>query len=164
MSFGYSVSDVIVLSQLAWRAIEGVRKAHGEQDELTREVTSLHAILQHHREELSNPESVTNCVKDERQAELEDLTAGCEHVLKITDEVLTRSNALRDAKRSGKKLWQKVRVGNGEMKDLAEIRLKISTHTSAITMEPNLLSLGSQGRVENQLSCQRGDLEGIASP
>jgi hypothetical protein len=79
--------------------------------------------------------------------------ASCEDILKIVDAVLTKYNALEDDTRSGKKLWQKIKFGNGEMKDLAEIRLKICAHTQAITM-----MLGSQGRIETLLSRQGGDV------
>jgi hypothetical protein len=59
------------------------------------------------------------------------------------DSILTKYNALAEDKRSGRKLWQKIRFGNGELQDLSEIRLKLSTHTSAILMMVNLCSLGS---------------------
>ncbi len=47
------------------------------------------------------------------------------------------------------------------MKGIAQIRLKISTYTNAINMSLTLLSLGSRGEVERQLSRQRGELRGI---
>ena len=77
------------------------------------------------------------------------------------NSIVTKYNALSEEKRSGKKLWQKIRFGNGEMKDLSEIRQKLAVHTSAILMCVNLASLGSQGRVERELSGIGGDLEGI---
>jgi hypothetical protein len=86
---------------------------------------------------------------------------GCARHLRTIDSILTKYNALSDEERSTKKLWQKIRFGNGEVMDLAEIRLKISTYTTAITMSLNLMLLGSQGRVERRLSRQGGDLEGI---
>jgi hypothetical protein len=110
---------------------------------------------------VANPESPLSRCDDGRRKELGTHIAGCEGILKIVDTILTKYNALEDDKRSGKKLWQEIQFGNGAMKDLAEIRLKICTHTQAITMAPNLLSLGSQGRIETQLSRQGGDVQGI---
>jgi hypothetical protein len=42
-----------------------------------------------------------------------------------------------------------VKFGNGEMRDLAEMQMKLSAHISAIIMSLNFCSLGSQGRVED---------------
>ncbi|KAN0099218.1 hypothetical protein V8E51_012993 [Hyaloscypha variabilis] len=64
MSFGYSVSDVIGLVQLAWTAVEGARRACGEYDDLTRELTSFHSVLNHLHFELSTPESLVNSAED----------------------------------------------------------------------------------------------------
>jgi hypothetical protein len=77
------------------------------------------------------------------------------------NSIVTKYNKLSNTERSGKRMWQKIKFGNGEMRDLADIRLKLSAHTSAITMSLNLCSLGSQGRVEQQLSDMGGDLHGI---
>ena len=161
MSFGYSVGDGILLVQLAWRTLQGARKACGEHDDLTREVASLHRVLQRLQKELANPDSLLNRADDDRRQELNEHGRGCERVLNVMNSIVTRYNKLSATKRSGKRIWQKIKFGNGEMKDLADIRLKLSAYTSAITMSLNLCSLGSQGRVEKQLFDIGGDLSGI---
>jgi len=163
MSFGFSIGDVVLLSQLAWRTVEGARSACGEHAELTREVVSLHHVIQRVSDELSNVDSLLNRVEahDGRRKELDDHINGCRQVLEVVDTILTKYNALGEDKRNGKKLWQKIKFGNGETKDLAEIRLKILTHTAAITLSLNLFMFGSQGRAEKQLESQGGDLKGI---
>ena len=161
MSFGYGISDATSLVQLAWNTVEGAGKACGEHDKLTREVSRLHKVLLHLRNEISKPDSLLNLANDERREELEAYCAGCERILKVMDVVLKKYNALEDNKRSGKRLWQKIRFGNGEISDLSEIRLKIATHSAAIMMSLNLLSSGSLGRVEKQLINREGDMEGI---
>jgi hypothetical protein len=113
-----------------------------------------------HRE-LSNPNSLLNQADKERREELEKLGDGCERILNVMNSIVTKYNMLSDNDRKGKIIWQKVKFGNGEMKDLAEIRLKLSAHTSALIMSLNLCSLGSQSRVEKQLNGVGGDLEGI---
>jgi hypothetical protein len=77
------------------------------------------------------------------------------------NSVITKFNALPDEERSGRQLWQRIRFGTGAVKDVADIRLKISTYTTAISMTLHLLSLGSQGRVERRLLRQGGELAGI---
>lgn len=149
------------VTQLAWSTVQGARKACGEHNELTKEVSSLHTVLERIREEVAKPESPLSRCDDDRLTELGTHIDGCEGILKVVDTVLTKYNALEDDKRSSKKLWQKIRFGNGEMRDLGEIRQKICTHTQAIIMALNLLSLGSQGRIEIQLIQQGGDVKGI---
>jgi hypothetical protein len=161
MSFGYSIGDGILLVQLAWRTVQGARQACGEHDELTREVSSLHRVLQQLHRELSNPESLLNRADNKQREEMEELCEGCQQILNVMNAIVTKYNTLSDDERSGKRIWQKVKFGNGEMKDLAEIRLKMLAHTSALIMGLNLCSLGSQGKVEKQLEGVGGDLEGI---
>jgi hypothetical protein len=158
---GYSAGDAILLTQLAWRALQGTIKACGEHDELTREVSSLHKVLKRLTTELENAESLLNRPGDDRGQGLREIGGGCARILNVMDSILTKYNALSEDKRCGKKLWQKIRFGNGELQDLSEIRLKLSTHTSAILMMVNLCSLGSQGRVETQLNNVGGELHGI---
>ena len=151
MSFGSSIGDCILLAQLAWNTYQGARKACGEHDELTREVSSLYKVLNRLRKEVSNPESQVNKASNDKRQELEEHAAGCEGILKTMHNVLTKYNALTGEQRRGRRLWQKIKFGNGQTKDLAEIRIKLSTHTSAIMMSLNLCSLDSMGRVETAL-------------
>jgi len=151
MSFGSSIGDCILLAQLAWNTYQGARKACGEHDELTREVSSLYKVLNRLRKEVSNPESQLNKASNDKRQELEEHVAGCEGILKTMHNVLTKYNALTGEQKRGRRLWQKIKFGNGQTKDLAEIRIKLSTHTSAIMMSLKLCSLDSMGRVETAL-------------
>ena len=154
MSFGYAVGDFLALTQLAWRVVENSRKACGAHAELTREATSLHIVLQRLEREVSKPRSILIQNDDNRGDELAVLSGDCNRVLRVLSRILEKYNALSDEERSVTKLWQRIRFGNGEMQDLNEIRLKVSTSTSAITLFLNLLSIGSQGRVEEFMESQ----------
>lgn len=138
MSFGYSIGDALSLLNLAFQTLQNTRRACGEHDDLTREVSSLHRVLYRLHLELSNPHSVLNRADDDRHAELNELGESCERILRLMNSIVTKYNALSDDKKSGKKLWQKIRFGNGEMKDLSEIRLKLASHTSALLMSSTL--------------------------
>jgi hypothetical protein len=161
MSFGFGISDIALLIQLAWSTFDGAKRACGEHDDLTKEVLSLHSILNHLRSEVRNPKSLINLAAENRRMELDNHLRGCGRHLRRMNSVLTKFNALPDEERSGKQLWQRIRFGNGAVKDVADIRLKMSTYTTAISMTLNLLSLGSQGRVEQRLIRQGGELTGI---
>jgi hypothetical protein len=162
MSFGTSVGDIILIVQLAWNTVQGAKQACGEHDELTREVASLHKVLNRVRREISRSSSSRE--NDQRKKELDEHVAGCEHILRVMNEVLVKYNALGEDKKKGrnlKRLWKKIKFANGEKSDLADIRSKLTTHTSALMMSLKLYTLGSLGRVEEQLCNQGGELKGI---
>jgi len=140
-----------MLAQLAWECLQSSRDAVGENDELTRELLGLYKILSRLQDELANPTSLVNRANDERRQELEEHAADCEGILKVMNTVLEKYNALGREQRKRMRLWQKIKFGNGEVKDLREVRNELSAHTSAITMGFNLCALHSPGRIETDL-------------
>ena len=161
MSFGYSASDAVMLGQLAWKTFQNSRKACGEHDELTREVSSLHVVIRRLEQEASKPESPINRPGDRCKEELQAIVGGCETVLKLLDRVLEKYNTLSEKERSVKKLWQKVRFGNGELADIRDIREKLTYYTSALSLFVNMVSMGSIGRVEQKMETAGGDIREI---
>lgn len=161
MSFGFSISDIVGLIQITTKTIEGTKKACGEYNDLTREVLSLHDVLEQLRLDLSDPLSLLHHANKSRKLELRNHVSGCEKQLIVMDAILEKYNNLGEEERSITNVWQKVRFGNGEARDLDKTRLKLSTYTSAIGMSLQLVSLGSQGRVERELGRQSGDIRGI---
>jgi len=81
--------------------------------------------------------------------------------LKILNTIVVKYNVLSEENKGPKKIWKRIQFGTGEIHELADLRSKMCTHTSAITLSINLCLLGSQGRVETQLNNVGGDLEGI---
>ncbi|KUJ12004.1 uncharacterized protein LY89DRAFT_786152 [Mollisia scopiformis] len=134
MSFGYAIGDFATLAGIALDIVQNTRKACGAHDNLTREVN-----------------------KDSRRDELATLAQDCRHVLRVLSQILEKYNALSDEKRSVTKLWQRVRFGNGEMQDLGKIRSELATYTQAITLFLNMLTVGSQGKVEKFMDTQGKD-------
>jgi len=161
MSFGFAIGDFIILLQLASRVARDSRKACGAHDELTHEVSSLHIVLQRLKKETQKPESPLNRPGDSCQDELQSILAGCGKLLKTLETILTKYNALGQAERSGRKLWQRVRFGNGEMQDLTDLRAKLVYYTSALSLFLNMVSIGSIGRVEKRMEEAGGDLREI---
>jgi hypothetical protein len=161
MSFGYCVNDVLALIQLSWSAVEGARRACGKHDDLTKEVSSLYDVLAHVYSEMSVPESPIGQARRSLRAELQNNLTGCETQLRIIKTVLDTFNALSPEQKFGQPLWQKIPFANGEDQDLAVIRSRMSTYSTAISMSLRLMSLGSRGKVERQLSRQKAALDGI---
>jgi hypothetical protein len=143
--------DCLMLSRLAWDALQGSRDAVGENDELTRELLGLYKILSRLQSAITNPTSLVNRANDERRKELEEHAADCEGILKVMNTVLEKYNGMCREQRRRRKLWHTIQFGNGETKDLKEVRDELSAHTSAITMGFNLCALHTPGRVETTL-------------
>ncbi|KAL6722275.1 hypothetical protein ACLMJK_001382 [Lecanora helva] len=161
MSFGFSIPDVFALGKLAWDTIQKSRSACGEHDELTREVSALHVALKRMQQELDKPESPINKPGETCRGELQVTVADCGQVLQVLDKILTKYNALSEQERSGRKLWQKVRFSNGEMGDLANLRGKLVLYTSTMSFYLNMVSVGTVGRVEQQMHNAGGVLKDL---
>ena len=160
MSFGYSTSDAVILVQLAWNTVQNSRKAVGEHDELTREASTLHAVLRRLKSELASPGSPINRPGDTCREELESIVAGCSNVLGTLDSILAKHNSLATKERSGKKLWHRWLFGN-KLVLVQDLRGKLCYYTSAIALFLNMVSNGTIGRVEQQMDSAGGELREI---
>ncbi len=160
MSFGWSVSDVALLVRLAYKTSQGARAACGQYDELTRETSSLHVILNRLNVEASKPGNPIDKDKSHGK-ELGVIASGCKDVLTQLDKVLVKYNALSEQEKSVRRLWKKVKFGNGVVADVAVLRSKVTYYTSCLTLFLNMVSLGSIGAVEEKLDRAGGDLQEI---
>ncbi|CAD6574136.1 MAG: hypothetical protein ASARMPREDX12_006397 [Alectoria sarmentosa] len=161
MSFGWSGGDVFLLAQLAWRTFQNSQKACGEYDELTREALRLHAVLQRLEQEVAKPESPINRPGETSKEQLERIATDCELVLKQLDNIVTAYASLSDEKRSARKIWQRVRFGNGQMADLGDLRSKLVMYTSEMLLYLNLVSMSTVGRIEQRMDRNGGVLRDI---
>lgn len=163
MSFGYSISDVVLLGQVAWRVVQNSRKACGEHAEFTREVSALHVVLQRLQQETEQPENPITKSAESCQRELRTLVGDCEKVVRMLDRIILKYNALSPETRGrrGLELWQKVKFGNSEVADLRDLREKAVFYTSSISFYLNVISMGSIGRVEKRMDESSGDLKDI---
>ncbi|KAL8671211.1 MAG: hypothetical protein Q9168_004286 [Polycauliona sp. 1 TL-2023] len=160
MSFGWSATDIALLVQLAYKTTQGAKAACGEYDELTRETLSLHTILNRLHLEIEKPESSIG-----RHAsygwELQSIATGCDEVLNQLDKILVKYNALSQQERSARRLWKKIRFASGVVADVAELRSRITSYTSAISLFLNLVFAGTIGAVESKMDQTGGDLRDI---
>ncbi len=161
MSFGYSVADAFLLGQLTWKILQNSRKACGEHDELTKEVSTLHTVLRRLGQEVEKAESPINSPGGTSREELQGIVGDCGSVLVMLDKVLEKYAALSEEERSTRKLWKAVRFGNGKMADLGDLRSKVTFYTSAITLYLNLVSIGSAGRIERYMVDSGGIIRDI---
>ena len=161
MSFGWSVSDIALLTRLAYKTTQGARAACGEHDELTREVSSLHIILQRLDNEASKSGSFLDRPRETYKQELETIASGCEHVLGQLDKILVKYNALSNQERSARRLWKQVRYSSGAVADVADLRSKIGSYSASLSLFLNIVSIGTVGAVERKIDRTGGDLKDI---
>ena len=161
MSFGWSTSDIVALSKLCYRTIQNARKACGEYDSLTQEVTSLHALFKQLEKEKNIPGSVLNLPDDSYRSEIEAVILGCKKDLLLLEKLLEKYNALGAEQGGFRKLRHKVRFGNGKMADLPLLRAKISYYNSILHTQLQLISMKSASRIEKGLRAAEGDLNGL---
>ena len=161
MSFGVSISDAVLLTQMAWKTVQNARRACGEYDDLSQEVQSLHGVLRKLEHEIKTPESPLNHPNVSYKEELKTTVNGCKRVLNVLDVILTKYNKLSEKERSTKKLWQRIRFGNGEVADLRDQRSDLTYYTSALGLLLNMACAGSMGGVEKKMDDAGGDLKDI---
>ena len=161
MAFGWSGSDIALLVHLAFKSVNNARKACGEYDELTQEVSALQVVLRRLQKETSGSNSILNRPGDTFKEELTSIAIGCHHVLDRLDKILEKYNELSENERTVKKLWQKVRFGNGQIVDIRDLRGKVVYYTSALGLFLNMAAMGSVGRVEKLMDDAGGQLRDI---
>ena len=150
------MSDVLTVTQLAWKCFRNAKEACGEYDELTCEAENLHRVLHRMQLEIAEADSLFNRLDEDRKEELKRLVAGCDEILRQVDSILGKYDALKvKSPRYGTKSWQRVKFGNREMQDLDCLRQKLAHHTGNIMFFCTLVGLGSQGRMEMAM---RGEL------
>ena len=120
----------------------------------------MYSILRRLEKELDNPESLLRKIEDnDSKEELAMIVGSYERCLKDMDVILVKYNALSDEERSGRKLWQKIRFGNGKAEDLRDQRGQLCLYTQALALYLNTYTLGLMGRVEKQTDEAGGDLK-----
>ena len=141
--------------------MQNASKACGEHDELTREARRLHAVLYRLGQEMMKPESPLNRSEDTSRTQLRRIAGDLRLVVIQVDTIVEKYASLSEDKRSGRKIWQKVRFGNGTMAELPDLRVKVVSYTSEIMFYINLVSMGTIGRIERRLGKFEGVLKDI---
>jgi hypothetical protein len=121
-------------------------------EDLTRELISLHAVLNILQAETKNPESLLHQIQDIQKQDLEQILNGCFQAVRDLDTIREKYRKLSEGQRSVTKLWQRVRFGAGEMQDLDQIRMNVMTQSISLALFLQGVSLGSQWRAERQMA------------
>jgi chromosome segregation ATPase len=136
-------------------AQDTLRQVQGQHKELTREVASIHKVLKRLRRALANPDFLLDRAGDDRKQDLDDLSRSCEQIFNAVNLIVTKYDH-----RNPGKLWSKAKFQPDELQDLANIKVRLSAHKSAIRLTLNQLTSASASKLEKELDNLQ-DLEGI---
>ena len=145
MSFGFSAGDIVTLVKLATKTYEGWKNACSEYADITNTLDSLCILLGRIRDEANKPASVLARNGADRE-ELRDVLRGCRKTVEELNAVVVKFKSLSSSR---KKNWDRVRLG---VKNLSELRAKLTQHTTTITAYLEAVGLGSLARIEDRLS------------
>lgn len=105
----------------------------------------MHTALKELEDEIENPDSILNRTGAGKKAELGLLVKNCTGVLQQLNKLLTKYKSLGT---TSKRTWDRLRWG---AENLQDIREKLLTHTSSLTLFLTTLGTGSLGRIEKKL-------------
>lgn len=122
MSFGYSVGDVLAVTQLAWKVYKSCRDAPESYRHIHHEVLSLHAILKEIDETFS-----TSDLTGTKAQSLATILAGCRAVLQDLQARIVKYESLAS---NAKRAWDRMRWDASEV---AELRARLTSNIVLLT-------------------------------
>lgn len=161
MSFGFSVGDFILLTQVAHKTFRNCQEAGDEYVEIANAVRCLHSVLRTLRAEVQRPESKIFKQDPASTAQLLETAEGCKNVLDSLDYILAKYEGLKVNSQAGvgKMIWQRFRFGS-KVEELVVIRSKLVTYTSALSILIDTLHFQAIDRVETKIDGGFAELNG----
>lgn len=144
MSFGFSLSDFISLTELTTRTYNNWKTACGDYAETTAQLHSLHLILDRVEREARNPSSVLSRNDGDRK-DLKVILSNCKHVVAKLEKVVSNRRSLG---MSRKRNWDRIRLAHDGLDDLQS---KLTSRTSALSVYLDTIGVSALGRVEGKL-------------
>jgi hypothetical protein len=125
--FCFPPEQFFQLASLAANTHRESVSACGEKGKLSETIRSLSRILHHLLE--GRRQLGTNLNDPKIVSRLEKVMPSCHSTLRAMDTVLTRYNVLGDSTKASRTLWPSVRLGNGELVSVEELRRRLATDT-----------------------------------
>lgn len=119
--FGFGVSDLITVGNLAWRVYKSTKEAPESFRKIHVEVLSLHAVLKEAEETLSHAP-----LPPARETRLKAIRDGCEGVLQDLDNLVRKYNKLSS---KAKSILNRIQWGN---EDIVEIRSRLIANVTML--------------------------------
>lgn len=148
MSFDAISRGLFEIFQLSRTVLDTCRQVCGEQEILTREVASLHAVVSQLQDEAERPNSSLRWQDDVSRKELRATIKDSRKVLKVLDQVLEQYAFSLRKGGARKGLFRSIKFGNGEVQYMSDLLEELSVHKAALSLNLRLLTPSSRGSVE----------------
>jgi tetratricopeptide (TPR) repeat protein len=143
MSFGFSIGDIIILTQLTTRAYNGWKNACGDYAGITCDLAVLQTLLLRIQAEVEAPNSLFAQHPDDIRG-WETISKSCRSVVKELEDIVKKYKSLSTSRR---KNWDKIRMGNENLDDL---NAQLVKRIASLAAFASVLGISSQGRLENE--------------
>jgi hypothetical protein len=130
MSFGFSIGDIISITQVAWKTTENTKRACVEYNDIVHDIAIQRVLLSRLNGIMLASDSLLSLLE---KHDLSDITIYYGGQLGALELMLERFSKLSESKGGLERLWQMVKFGNGRMHDLANIRTKLANYNTTIT-------------------------------
>lgn len=147
MSFGFSVGDIYLLSQLCSQTYQNWKHACGRYSEITGQLESLHLILERVDTDIKDSRSVFARQNGDFHGMLQ-IMGGCRTTITQLNRIVDAYSNLGSLVRSRKATWSRLRLSHTNYQELSN---RLTSQTVAISAYLDAISASSLGRVESRL-------------
>ncbi|PMD13224.1 hypothetical protein NA56DRAFT_712259 [Hyaloscypha hepaticicola] len=152
MSFGYSVSDFLLICEKAKAIVDACRQGPAELQELSNEVWTLQKTVDQLSSDAQDPNSILNRRGSARRGDLEQIIDNCKTALAEIESFISKHTVVESASSSlrtnARRVWHDYQVG---MANLDNSRNKLTFYTSTINVFLGSLNAAAMGRVMHRL-------------
>jgi hypothetical protein len=143
MSFGFSIGDIILLTQLTTRAYNGWKTACGNYAGITCDLAVLQTLLLQIHAEVEAPNSLFAQYPDDIRG-WETISRSCLLVVKELENVVKKYKSLSTSRR---KNWDRIRMGNTNLEGLS---VQLTKRLASLAAFASVLGISSQGRLQTE--------------
>jgi hypothetical protein len=144
MSFGFSVGDIVTLTQFTIQTYQNWKNACGEYSEITGQLDSLQMILQRVESEAKDPASLF-ARGDGDFENLMEIMGKCRYTVTQLNTIVIDNKSLGSIIRSKRSNWDRLRLAHTNYKELSG---RLTNHATTISAYLDVVSASSLGRVE----------------
>ncbi|KAJ7216955.1 hypothetical protein B0H12DRAFT_340463 [Mycena haematopus] len=142
MSFGVGIGDIALVTNLTWTLYKSCKESSEDFRRMSTELVALHAVLSETREFMEEHGAE---LEDSRKNRLNMLMDGCRSSLRELYDLYTRYESLSTQRQ---RTWDRMRFG---LKNLADVRQRLISNTTALTSFTTALINASTSRIEKRL-------------
>ncbi|OCL10390.1 hypothetical protein AOQ84DRAFT_278275, partial [Glonium stellatum] len=143
MSFGFSIGDIIAVTQLTTRTYNNWKNACGEYANITDDLAVLKTLLKWVETEALRPNSFL-AHNPEDFGDWETLSKSCRSLAHELQEILDKYKSLGTNRRRN---WDRIRLGNHDLDGLSK---RLVERMASLSAYVSMVGMSSQARVEKE--------------